>query len=86
VRLVAETVDGYFRVEVANGGKPIARTRLAKLFEPFTHAGQTKGLGLGLFIAMEIAKAHAGMIDVVSDAAETRFTFAMPCLAPPARD
>lgn len=82
VRLVAEIADGCLRVEVANGGKPIPRARLAKLFEPFTHAGQTKGLGLGLYIAMEIAKAHGGMIDVVSDAAETRFTFVMPCVAP----
>lgn len=86
VRLAAETANGRFRVEVANGGKPIPRARLAKLFEPFTHAGETKGLGLGLFIAMEIAKAHGGTIDVASDAAETRFTFAMPCQAPPAGD
>jgi signal transduction histidine kinase len=82
VRIVAEAADGRFSIEVANGGKPIARTRLVKLFEPFTYAGQTKGLGLGLFIAMEIAKAHGGTIDVVSDATGTRFTFAMP-LAPP---
>jgi signal transduction histidine kinase len=83
VRITAEVADGCFRIAVINYGKPIARARLARLFEPFTHAGQTKGLGLGLFIAMEIAKAHGGMIDVVSDAAETRFTFAMPCLPPP---
>jgi signal transduction histidine kinase len=82
VRIAAETADGCFRIEVSNGGRPIPRARLAKLFEPFTHAGQTKGLGLGLFIAMEIAKAHGGTIEVVSEAAETRFTFAMPCLAP----
>lgn len=83
VRIVAEVADGCFRVSVANGGKPIPRARLAKLFEPFTHVGQIRGLGLGLFIAMEIAKAHGGMIDVASDAAETRFTFVMPCVAPP---
>jgi signal transduction histidine kinase len=83
VRITAGTANGCFRVEVSNGGKPIPRARLAKLFEPFTHAGQTRGLGLGLFIAMEIAKAHGGTIDVTSDATETCFTFAMPCLAPP---
>ena len=82
VRIGAEVVDGRFRVEVVNGGKPIPRARLARLFEPFTHAGETKGLGLGLFIAMEIAKAHGGTIDVASDATETRFTFVMPCAAP----
>jgi signal transduction histidine kinase len=66
----------------ANGGKPIPRARISGLFDPFTHAGGSQGLGLGLFIAMQIAKAHGGMIDVASDAVETRFVFAMPCLAP----
>jgi len=81
VRIDAEVVDGRFRVEVVNGGKPIPRARLARLFEPFTHVGETRGLGLGLFIAMQIAKAHGGTIDVASDAAETRFIFVMPCAA-----
>lgn len=81
VRINAEVADGRFRVEVVNGGKPIPRARLAKLFEPFTHVGETRGLGLGLFIAMAIAKAHGGTIEVASDAAETRFTFVMPCAA-----
>ena len=54
---------------------------LPRLFEPFTHSGGTKGLGLGLYIAMQIAEAHGGTIDVASDAAETRFTFTMPCEA-----
>lgn len=36
------------------------------------------GLGLGLYIASEIAHAHGGTISVTSDEAETRFTFAMP--------
>jgi phosphoserine phosphatase RsbU/P len=36
------------------------------------------GLGLGLYIATEIAKAHGGSIEVDSSEKETRFTFRMP--------
>ena len=39
------------------------------------------GLGLGLYIATEIAKAHGGSIEVDSSEKETRFTFRMPCHA-----
>jgi signal transduction histidine kinase len=38
-----------------------------------------QGLGLGLYIASEIARAHGGNINVTSSAVETRFTFRMPC-------
>jgi signal transduction histidine kinase len=42
-----------------------------------------QGLGLGLYISSEIAKAHGGSLDVVSTAEETRFTFRMPLEARP---
>jgi nitrogen-specific signal transduction histidine kinase len=35
-------------------------------------------LGLGLFIASEIAKGHGGTLDVSSDDNRTVFTFQMP--------
>ena len=37
-----------------------------------------QGLGLGLYIASEIARAHGGKIDVTSTAEATCFTFSMP--------
>ena len=37
-----------------------------------------QGLGLGLYIASQIAEAHGGRIDVQSGDEETRFTFRMP--------
>ena len=41
-----------------------------------------QGLGLGLYIASEIARAHGGTLYVNSSADETRFTFRMPPWAP----
>jgi signal transduction histidine kinase len=37
-----------------------------------------EGLGLGLYICRQIALAHHGVIDVVSDPEKTCFTFRMP--------
>ena len=81
VSLRARAARGRFDLMVANQGPPIPPERLAVLFEPFEraehHDGQ-QGLGLGLYIAAEIARAHGGTLEVASDAAETRFTFSMP--------
>jgi len=81
VRVSAETKDGLFRLSVANGGEPIPEAALEKLFEPFFRGevrASRQGLGLGLHIASQIAKAHDGVLTVTSTAEETRFTFVMP--------
>lgn len=81
VRVAVTTRGGQLTVSVANGGPPISPAIMNTLFQPF-YRGEGKaskqGLGLGLYIASEIAKAHGGRIDVVSDVGETRFTFVMP--------
>lgn len=82
VRVTAKSEDGVFTLSVANGGTPIPAEILPTLFRPFTRSaeGQSRnGLGLGLFIANEIAKAHDGTIEVVSVEGETCFTLTMPC-------
>jgi signal transduction histidine kinase len=81
VSVQALTRDGRFELSVANTGAAIPSERLPLLFEPFEraehHHGQ-QGLGLGLYIAAEIARAHGGTLSVASDDTETRFTFEMP--------
>ncbi len=68
-------------LSVSNGGPPIPPAEQERLFLPFAQGAprpSQPGLGLGLYIASEIAKAHGGTLEVASDAAETRFTFRMP--------
>lgn len=81
VRVDAATRAGELTISVANSGPPISPAAMDTLFQPF-YRGEGKaskqGLGLGLYIASEIAKAHGGHIDVVSHLDETRFTFVMP--------
>jgi signal transduction histidine kinase len=77
----ASTQDGTFELSVANQGDPIPSSTLERLFQPFFRVAarpSQQGLGLGLYIASEIARAHGGSLDVTSDQQETRFTFRMP--------
>jgi len=82
VLLRAETFnDGKFQLSVTNGGSEIPPDKVANLFNPFVRGqseGYKEGLGLGLFIAKEIAKAHNGSLTVESSSEETTFTFTMP--------
>ena len=84
VKIVASTENGVFMLWIANAGEPIPDAAMANLFQPFFR-GQVRaglqGLGLGLYIASEIAKAHDGTLTVTSTAEETRFTFLMPMQA-----
>jgi signal transduction histidine kinase len=77
----ATTQNGVFELSVANSGDPISQVALERLFQPFYRVAvrpSQQGLGLGLFIASEIARAHGGTLTVDSSAEETRFTFRMP--------
>ncbi|MGY3607654.1 MULTISPECIES: ATP-binding protein [unclassified Bradyrhizobium] len=77
----AETRPASFEIWVANAGEAIPEASLDKLFQPFFRGNaraNRQGLGLGLYIASQIAKAHGGTLTVASSPAETRFTFSMP--------
>jgi signal transduction histidine kinase len=77
----AFTDDAHFELSVSNPGAPIPPEMLGRLFQPFARAAARQGqegLGLGLYIASQIARAHGGTLDVTSSPGQTRFTFRMP--------
>lgn len=71
-------------LEVKNTGTGIERSTLDLIFNPLQRGpnhqgtGTDNSLGLGLYIAREIAKAHGGEIDARSDAKETVFFVTLP--------
>lgn len=80
---VRATTRDDFELSVMNRGPEIPKETLPRLFSPFTRgaARSDKGLGLGLYIASEIARAHGGTIEVESANETTRFTFRMPIVS-----
>jgi signal transduction histidine kinase len=80
IRVVARTIDGVFELAVTNYGTPISGKAMESLFEPYTRGDRPsqQGLGLGLYIASQIAKAHGGSLNATSNPHETRFVFEMP--------
>jgi signal transduction histidine kinase len=81
IRVRAAIEDGTFVLAIANAGEEIPTALRDRLFQPFfrpTVRQSKQGLGLGLYIASEIARAHNGTLDVVSTQEETCFTFRMP--------
>ncbi len=81
VRLDARTTDDGLEITVANAGEPIAHEVLERIFEPYyrgTGRSNRQGLGLGLYIAAEIARAHGGTLEAQSAPEETRFVFRVP--------
>jgi signal transduction histidine kinase len=81
VRLGAGVRGQTLEVWVANAGTPIPPKAMERLFQPFFRGevrASQNGLGLGLHIASEIAKAHGGQLSATSDQTETRFTLTIP--------
>jgi PAS domain S-box-containing protein len=70
-------------VEVHNEGSVIPSDLLPRLFEPFARgrgaARESRGLGLGLYIANQVVRSHGGRIEVASDDGRgTTFTVRLP--------
>ena len=82
VRVTVSGGEGDVRVAVANSGPPIERRKLAEIFAPLKrgpdHDKNKSGLGLGLYIAQEIAKAHGG--DVKADRMDRKPYSPFTCL------
>ena len=80
VSVSANDTDAF--VEVIDYGVGISAVDQKRIFEPFERAsnhGMAAGLGLGLFIARQLAVAHRGSLEVVSGPETgTRFKLSMP--------
>jgi PAS domain S-box-containing protein len=80
--LVDGTAPDTVRVRVHNMGA-VAPEMIPSMFDPMSGGGprraRSQGLGLGLFITQELARAHGGSIGVESsEAAGTTFTVLLP--------
>ncbi|MDO6576954.1 GAF domain-containing sensor histidine kinase [Alteromonas stellipolaris] len=78
IKVMANIEEETLTLSVSNGGTPISADVIDKLFHPFwrnENNKKTGGLGLGLFIASQIAEAHKGSLMVHSDENETVFSF-----------
>jgi signal transduction histidine kinase len=93
ISIVATAEPDALILSVHNAGVPIAATDLHRIFDPLARAPTERpdptSLGLGLYIAREVARAHGGAIAVASSKGEgTTFTVRLPrttqTLAPPA--
>jgi signal transduction histidine kinase len=81
IEIGATTTRGRLELWVANSGEPISDEVKTTLFRPFFRGevrSSQQGLGLGLYIASEIARVHGGKLSVNSHESETRFTLTMP--------
>lgn len=80
VTLQGRQADGQVELTVHNRGTAIAPDLLPVLFRPFQRGSRDRaGLGLGLYIVREIARAHGGDVSVSStDEAGTTFTVRLP--------
>jgi phosphoserine phosphatase RsbU/P len=89
VRVEVSASEHEAAIVVANQirEEPIPPERLGSLFEPYKRGGgrqhHSQGLGLGLYIAREIVRAHRGTIAAVSSASGTQFRITLPRSAPP---
>jgi signal transduction histidine kinase len=90
LKLAGETSDVV--VVVHNGGPPIPPGEIPRIFEPLVRGASAEhpkhnrpgSIGLGLYIALEVARSHGGRIEVTSsEEAGTAFTVYLPrhCLA-----
>ena len=78
---VAQSTGSGFAISVSNRGAPIPAEAMPHLFTAFQRGDvqpNQQGLGLGLYIAQEIARAHGGIISVQSNPDQTTFTAAFP--------
>ena len=79
ITIETETTTNQFILKVNNAGQKIPEDRMPYLFNPFCRDDESRnGLGLGLYISSEIAKAHKGTLNATSSDEETCFCLSIP--------
>jgi signal transduction histidine kinase len=89
VRVMVTGDATHVRIDVSNCGSAIEPATLARIFDPLERGRDRQNqderagsLGLGLYIASEIARAHHGVIETRSDETETTFSVSLPRAEP----
>jgi signal transduction histidine kinase len=77
IEVTAARENGVVRVAVRDHGLGIRRAMAGRIFEPFV-SSHTKGSGLGLTIARELAERMDGRLGVDSTPGRTTFTLELP--------
>lgn len=75
IRVYCESDDKFVRINVSDTGRGIPEEKLAQIFEPFVQVnpkrtGETEGVGLGLAISRDLARAMGGELGVESRSGE----------------
>ena len=84
VTIILETVSNFVQLNVIDTGIGIAAADQPKLFNRFFRVQnsinyETRGVGLGLFIAKSVVESHHGEISVVSELGQgSTFTMMLP--------
>lgn len=72
IELRAVEMEGEVLVDVFNDGEPVSSELQQRLFEPF-YTTDSRGTGLGLYIARELAEANGGTLRYVDKAGGALF-------------
>ncbi len=83
VRVSLHAQDGFAEIVVRDQGPGVALDDQQRIFAPFERAGSNDvrdGLGLGLYIARQLAESHGGRLEVESEPGHgAAFKLTLPC-------
>ena len=79
IDVTARALDGNVAIDIADNGPGVSCEIRDALFQPFATAQRDSGVGLGLAIARELARAQGGDVTLASsDAGGSRFRVTLP--------
>jgi hypothetical protein len=85
VLVVVTAEEAEVRFEVKNRGPAIEESTLEQIFDPLKQGRRQvedrrkdEGIGLGLYIVREVARAHGGQVGARCDGGETVFSVRLP--------